>query len=541
MSGFYEAYLTLIPHLCVLLPFLYQVWIGCSDHRPKLLAFVFLLALAVCFPSFTHVANFSIVPDSVEYASSARSLLSTGTPLISVDGTSYPSRYPFGFSLFVVLPGILLGNFTLGAEILFVTVYSVVGIVCAYILGNKLAGSLAGIFSVILLLLLPPYVLSSQDLLTYSPSAGLGLLLLLFCYRLYEQPHSRFLTVGISASLLLAVACRPLSALLVPPVILWSMIYARGKRLLVLLSFIPTALLLGCYLIFNHKFFSTPFRSGYNFWSSIPYDFPGLVVDFSYMSGNIAPCFNSLGLIILLGALSIRFFKRDPLSDLLTLSLIVFGVPLTVFHLFYFYPGSFFFLQSGALAVPLIGAMASRMVPPQLTSKSLSSAIALLLLVGCLQRFSVQQRVKGPKNRSLLVSEVTSTIPSGSTLITGMDPVSFSLLSNGNSAIRIIPKSRNVEYASKFASPVTPGEISIEDVSPLHHRHQILLSVGAQEILPITALEDMPSLNKTFENGGAIYFETLTKDELSVEALKAHFNVMKVTDHLYLISRPSLE
>ena len=535
MSGFHESYLTLFPHLCSLLPLLYQLWIGWSRHRPTLLAFVILLATAVCVPSLNHVANFSIVPDSVEYASSARNLLFSGSPFISIGEASYPSRYPFGFSLFVVLPGILAGNFTSGAEILFVTLYSVIGIVCSYTLGNKLAGPLAGVLSVTLLLLLPSYVLSSQELLTYSPSAGLGLLFLFFCYRLYEQPHSRFLTVGLSASLLLAVACRPLSVFLALPVIVWSSIHNRNRLLSIFLSLVPTVLLLASYLTFNYNFFSSPFRSGYSFWSSIPYDFPGLLLNVSYLSSNIGTCITTLGLIVLLGAFSVRYYISNPLNDLLVYSLALFGLPLTIFHLFYFFPGSFFFLQAGILAVPIVGAMLSRMIPPHLSSKSLPSALVLLLLVGCLQRFSVYQRLNTPRTRTELVNEVSSTLPPDSILISGIDPVSFSLLSNGRSTITIIPKSRRVEYASKFVVPVRPEGVSVDGVSALHHRNEILRTSGAEEVIAITALEDMPTLAKTMKKGVPVYFETVTKDELTIEALRGHFTVTKVTEHLYRI------
>lgn len=538
MSGFYESYLTLFPNLCALLPLLHQVWLGSSFYRSTLPVFIVLLSAAVCFPSFTHVTNFSIVPDSVEYASSAHSLLLSGTPLISIGDTSYPSRYPFGFSLFVVLPGIIAGSFAHGAEILFITIYTVVGVVCCYLLGNKLAGPLAGIFSVTLLLLLPSYVLSSQELLTYSPSAGLGLLLLFLSYRSSEEPYSRFLTVGIAASLLLAVACRPLSVLLALPVIVWSVIHNRGKIVTLLLSLIPTIVLLGCYFIFNSHFFDSPFRSGYSYWSSIPYDFPKLILNVSYLRNNIGPCINTLGLIIVLAGCSIKFYKRDPLADLLLLSFLLFGLPLIVFHLFYFYSGAFFFLQSGTIVIPIVGAMLARMLSPYLTARSFSTAIALLFLVGCVQRFSVQLRINSSHTRQKLANEATSTIPSGSVLISGMDPLSFALLSHGENEITIIPKSRNVEYASKFIVPMKPLGISADGIPPRNHRDKILLTAGAQEVLPLTALEDMPLLKKTMEKGTAVYFETVTKDELTLEALRAHFVLTKVSEHLYLIGLP---
>lgn len=549
MSGFYELSLTLFPHICILIPFAHQLWIGKSHHGPALLTFILLVATAVCFPSFSHVSNFSIVPDSVEYASSAHNILSQGTPLISIDGVTYPSRYPFGFSLLVVVPGMIAGNFAQGSEILFITLYSVLGIVGSFVLASTIAGQLAGILSVILLLLLPPYVLSSQELLTYSPSAGLGLLFLFFSYRLLALPHSRTLPIGIASSLLLASACRPLSIFLVIPALVWSFIYNRRNVWTVILSLIPSAILLGSYLVFNYNYFGSPLRSGYSFWSSVPYDFPELLINSSYLKNNAAVFLNALGLIVLVAACGIRFFKRDPLTDLLLLSSILFGLPLCVFHLMYFYPGTFFFLQPGILFIPIVAAMLSRMIAPRLTShsnsapasQSFTAALTLLFLVGCLQRFSVYQRVTFPNTRRELVREVSSVVPADSVLISGMDPVSFSLLSHGEKKIKVIPKSRNVEYASKFIAPVKPKDVEAVGWSPQDHRKQALLSAGAKEVLPLTAREDMPSLKNIISQGSSVYFETATKDELTIEALRAHFTVTKVSEHLYLIGTPISE
>ena len=128
---------------------------------------VFFIAFFALFPSFRHAANLTVVPDSGEYAVGAYRLFDQGHYDLEIGDKLLPPRYPFGFSLFTVLPGIALTpNHSIGGGVLGVALLSALGISCAFLIAGRLHSELAGIYAAAILLVIPGYAGASQEIIS---------------------------------------------------------------------------------------------------------------------------------------------------------------------------------------------------------------------------------------------------------------------------------------------------------------------------------------------------------------------------------------
>jgi hypothetical protein len=144
------------------------------------LAVAFFAILALYIP-ISWIGDLGPVPDAQEYAITARNLAHGGSYTISLLGSHYPPRYPFGFPA-LIAPAYWLPGPTLANGIYAVVAFGVLAAVLAYRLARLVGGYLAGAVAVIVLLALPQYQLWNHELMSETASAALTVAAALLLY-----------------------------------------------------------------------------------------------------------------------------------------------------------------------------------------------------------------------------------------------------------------------------------------------------------------------------------------------------------------------
>lgn len=551
-------YLTLLPHLCIVTSFLYLYFIHNSQKVSLVGVLLVSLLTFFSFPSLDRASELAVVPDSIEYAVIGKAFTSGAPIAIPILGELFPSRYPFGFGAFFVAPAQgLLRLQEHGVEILFSSLYVYLGFLAVYFIGAQIGGIGVGLLASAFLVSLPGYLVSGSELLTYAPSAALGVLFLcfLFFFALWEKPSPLALT-GAAASLLLATAARPLSIFILVASTIALFFILRMKlfrvRLITSIALIgaPSITLIGSYLLYNAAFFGTPFRSGYSFWCSIPYDVPSLLLNWKYLKTSGVDCLKSGAiLLLLLPFLGVTLHRSSHGSESRNLMLFFvlvasfFGIPLCIFHAVYFYPSPLFYLQATSLLTPLLASYAALVVSRAFPAShhKLTALLAASIITAQVGVFYARTNVETP--RSNLVKEIVAKIPDGSLVVTGLDPVAFDYLierlqpASSLRTLRSIPISRRVEYANKIVLK-SPPEIELSSDDPFNHRSLELLTIGGREVVSVTATTDLPYVVSEVSKSRAVYLENcFTSDEERMK-VTAPFKVTRITDSLVKLEAP---
>ncbi len=111
-------------------------------------------------------------PDAVEYAIGARNLAHSGTYTISVLGNPYPPRYPFGLSA-LLTPAYLRPNVRLNDGVYGAVAFGVIGVLCVYLLARRAIGFAGGVTAAVSLLLCPPYLEWSHQVMGETATVAL--------------------------------------------------------------------------------------------------------------------------------------------------------------------------------------------------------------------------------------------------------------------------------------------------------------------------------------------------------------------------------
>jgi hypothetical protein len=139
--------------------------------------------------------------------------------------------------------------------------------------------------------------------------------------------------------------------------------------------------------------------------------------------------------------------------------------------------------------------------------------------------------------RRIAADQIRTATENGAVVISALDPVYFDLMVGHGSGRRMIPMSRDVEYASKLISTQRVRFMDPPPRWPTDHRSIGLLKAGAREAVQFTANERLDLVNalvdglkeaNTAEELGRRY--GITREQADRFALRSHANAKRARD-----------
>jgi 4-amino-4-deoxy-L-arabinose transferase-like glycosyltransferase len=488
-----------------------------------------------------------IVPDSTEYALAAHRFATSGNYGILVDGNWLPPRYAPWFSVCVLAPAYFLVGTAIGNAIFPIVLFGIAGIAVAFFLGKRIGGDWGGTAGALALLAFSKYRLWSRSIMIEIPAAALLLLACLLYVRLRGEARDKpaaWLLPGIVIAF--AALFRPVFAAAVLPFCECAVDTSRWGSTLRKLAFLCGPLIAAgtAAMACNAVLFGSPFRSGYQYWTSVPYDYARLTFSLSYVASNFVVLRKTnaiylMCLAVLLWIVDRRFFppgrenpaRKTALRAVGEFLLLGLG-PVVTFHQLYFYPADRFYFPVLVLLFMTIGALAGSWLD-RLPRKALAGLLAVVLLGAC-----VVHRGNTPlrSNREIAADEIGRHTPEDAWIVSGLEPAYLEYVAARDSRRRIVPISRHVEYAGKL---VTPNRIPDPDPPPLRwddHRCPGLLRGGAREAVPFVASEQFDGIAEQLSRGTRIFLETASVDKIDqpiVDELRQRFQFIAVTPTLF--------
>jgi 4-amino-4-deoxy-L-arabinose transferase-like glycosyltransferase len=506
------------------------------------LLIVLLIAAVWFYRTPYNSSNLEVPPDTVEYALAPLHFLETGHYAIVVEGRPLPPRYPPWFPVLAILPGYLLFGHEPGNAILPVTFMAVVGVGFAWLIGKRLGSAAGGILAGLTVLFLPPYAAWATQVMTDVPCTTLMLATCLLYLRLRAGPRSVASFFG--AGLLIAVDTlfRPVFAAMLLPFLFeifrCRQMWVRRSAALLL----PMAAAAAATLAYNAATFGSPLRNGYGFWSAVPHDYLSMTFSLSYLKENLwllARTVFPLLLVVCIAAWLI-VSKREPqalaasrhsVRDVVVFLVLTTG-PILLFHLFYFFSADRFYIPMFAGTAVLAAGMLGLLFGSR-TTLLLKLLLPAILLLAVAARIAVPQAVP---NRRLAADHIRTITPINAMVISAIDPVYLERLAAHGSARRIVPISRNVEYASKV---LVPTRIDLPSASALNWEDGLnkeLLRAGAQVAVQFVASEQLDAIAAQARAGRSVFLDTTSltaADSDVLNLLKERFNFEKRAKFLY--------
>lgn len=487
-------------------------------------------------------SNLEVPPDTVEYALAPLQLLETGRYEIIVEGRGLPPRYPPWFPVLVILPAYVLFGHEPGNAILPVTLLAVAGIGFAYAIGKRLSSTTGGVLAALAVLMLPSYSAWATQVMTDVPCTALMLGTCLVYLHLRSKPKSMLLYFGAGVLVAVPTLFRPVFAAMLLPFLLATLRPWKGVFLRTILLLAPMAAAAAATLAYNSATFGSPLRNGYNFWTSVPMDYPRMVFSLSYLGMNLEVIgFSVLPILLLvcIGAWLLARTRRpaafaasrQSFRDTMIFFFLT-TVPILLFHLFYFFPRDRFHIPMLAGASVLAGSLLALLIGPEKDAlpKLLLPAVFLL---------TVAARIATPAPiplRRLAADGVRKHTPENAIVISAIDPVYLGRLAGYGSSRRIVPLSRNVEYASKVLVRKRVDDPRLGSLNWKDPQALALIRPHAEEAVRFVASERMDELAKEVARGTPVFFASsgvYENEALVVAELHAHFNLVERAPYLY--------
>lgn len=524
-----------------------------NNKRVQIALALTLLLIVACFALFKlpfTASNLTIAPDSVEYSTAAWRLVNEGRYVVTINGTAYPPRYPPGFALLALAPAYQLLGQDPGFGIYGILFWSLVGVGAAFFIGRRLGGLSSGLLAGAAVLLLPDYRQYSQIIMSDATCTAMMLVLLLVYLRLTAAPRNwkGWLTAGFISAL--TVSIRPTALAATLPFLLLALQNSSRRRSLSnsILFVLPILFFAAFQMFYNFRVLGSPFRSGYQFWCPVPYDYPHLTFGISHLDSNAEAAWQS-GLIILLAIITLMFFffrRSEGTGDSFSTSrqdclrfVLLTAAPITVFHLLYFYPETRFFLPVTGLFAATAGAMLGTLLQRASVRSAMIVAAASLVLV----LFLAFLRTTPNPTRRHAVDLFNSTLPSRALLISNIDPVYLDFFLNRNAERVVLPLSRHVEYASKI---VAPTKVQAPDPPPTHafdHRCPGIRNGGGYDVVDATASEPagLDLIDAALTAGTPVFLDSTHISRLqqsTVENLQTRYQIRRQAEGLYELTHP---
>lgn len=507
---------------------------------------VLLLAAAIWFYRSPYSASdLEIVPDSEEYAIGAMELLETGHYCITIEGRNLPPRYAPWFSALAILPAYVAFGRDVGNAVVPVMAFSIAGVGCAWAIGRRITGNAGGICAGVAVLALPPYSGLANHIMTDVPCTALMLATCLVYLRCRARPESMIPYLIAGTLIALATLFRNLFLVMLFPCLLAAVKSRRAwfPRLLALT--IPLGLATIATLAYNAVTFGSPLRNGYDYWVAVPYDYLGMTFSSSSIKPNLMVLLNSSLVILLPIALGTWLFLRLRESEVLTRSreplcgavifFVLTAVPISTIHLLYFYSDERFYLPLLAGTALLAGALFAATMGRRANAVTtlLIPVILLLAIVG---------RITNPDampSRRLAAERIRASTENNAIVISTIDSLYFEWLAARGSQRRIVPLSRNVEYASKVLVPKRIPQPQPPPRNWRDHRAPGLLRGGAEEAVNFVAVERIDALVDGIVRGTPVYIDVTaadTSDNAFIGQLSQRFAFLSRAPYLYQLA-----
>lgn len=503
---------------------------GGGRGRWLLVVVVALIAFAILHVDSYTASDLRVVPDSVEYAVGAHRLVSEGRYDLVIEGVSYPPRYEPWFSALFLAPAIGLADGDLGAAIYPVTLLAVLGVVLVFLLGSRGVNPWGGVIAVGVLLGAGKYLLLAREVMTDVPATTFVLLAAWAFVCIHESGAGKawlWLAGGVATAL--AAALRPLLAWLWLPFIVavfWSRTERRWKRLgLVLL---PAVVLTLAQVIYREATFGSPWCSGYAFWCPQFLSQRGAVVGAEYFRGNALRLLGSGGLGVAFALAAAGWFicragseveQKDAMVPRLWLFATLGVGPTLLVHLFFFYPSGRFAIPILALLSALVGRPFSRLFRNMPASPAVM--IVVLGLMGLIG-WSRTQPEPIPMRR-MAADVLRESTPEDALILTALDPVYLDPLVLRGTRRRVMPLSRDVEYASKL---VSREKLRLKEACRISDPREVwwpvLREAGAQKVVDRVALNNVGFVVDEVRGGLPVYLDlSHVQDPQSIRAVRA--------------------
>ena len=506
-----------------------------------------LIAVVWLYRTPYSASNLEVPPDTVEYAIAPLQLLETGRYEIIVEGRGLPPRYPPWFPALVILPAYVLFGHEPGNAILPVTSLAVAGIGFAYAIGKRISSIPGGVLTGLALLILPSYGHWSSQVMTDVPCTALMLGTCLIYLRLRTKTEPAHLYFGAGALVALTTLFRPIFAAMLLPFLLAALRPGKGRVLRSLMLLAPMAVAAVATFAYNSATFGSPLRNGYNFWAAVPMDYPAMIFSPSYLRTNLEEIGVTLFLILLpvsIGSWLLAWMQRPAAFAASRQSfqdaavfLVLTTVPITLFHLFYFYPDDRFHIPMMAGAAVLAASMLALLIGP------LNENI-LKVLLPAVFFLAVAARVALPAPlplRRLAADKVRKYTPENAIVVSAIDPVYLARLAGYGSARRIVPLSRNVEYAWTLLVRKRVDDPRLRLLKWDDSRALALIRPHAEEAIRFVASERMDELALEVARGTSVFLESAFVDENEAKVLaelQAHFKLVQRVPYLYELRLP---
>lgn len=473
-----------------------------------------LIATVWLYRSPYNASNLEVPPDSVEYAFAPLELLENGHYEIVMEGRGLPPRYPPWFPVLVILPAYVLFGHNPGNGILPITFFAVGGVGLAWAIGRRISSTPGGLIAGLAVLAIPSYSLWGKQIMTDVPCTALMLAGCLLYLRLRAGPESTRLFVLAGVLVAVATLFRPVFAAMLLPFALAAL---RERRTLLRSGaalLLPIGLAAIATFIYNATTFGSPMRNGYHFWTAVPADYPALTFSISHVRLNLLVLWHTAFPLLVAVAivLWLATWKRrkkpeagspKALADAFRFIALTTG-PMLLFHLLYFFPSDRFYLPMMAGTAVLAGSTVGFLIDEQRARlfKLLMPLLLLLVVAG---------QLTAPPDlplRRMAAERVRKFTPPNAIIISGIEPVYLERLAARGTERRIVPLSRQVEYASKLIVWKRIAHPQPPPVSWRDHRAEGMIRGGAEEAIRSVADEQITQLAEEAAEGRPLFLET---------------------------------
>lgn len=519
-----------------------------NDHDPRgsfWCTLVLAALAAVLLWRMPYAASsFKIEPDSTEYAVGAAQLARHGNYELTIDGQKLPPRYPPWFAAFILAPALIFSE-DLGVAAIPIFLLGVLAIAVAHRIGARIGGDLGGTLAALLVLAFPMFREWGRLLMTDIPSIAI-LLLSAWIIGAMWRAEKRAWWAYFGLGLLLAVnfLIRPVSGAAFATAGLMVLVREKGLRAIFVsggLLAVPLAAAHFAGRIYNQATFGSADRSGYHFWSAVPYDYPELFFATSYVKKNLGFLADTRIFIYLFVAIAVfvavrivdrwRGKSTPSLTPEIAFFFVTLG-PMLAFHLLYYSPRPRYFLPGMLYLFILIGGLLGRFVDRHARRAAVVALFFAAAFVGY-TRFKMPP--EEPVQR-IGADSVREHTPAGSVIITRVPVPYMEYVANKDGSRKIIPLCRDDEYAStvivekRIPNPDPPPKAAKD------YRCAGLLNGGAREAVDRVAVERVDEIAQWLKSGRPVYFETSLIGDLmldvAVSPLRERFTFEKIAPEL---------
>ena len=459
----------------------------------RIVFFVFLLiaGFLLHLPSGLGV-SLSIPPDSTEYAICLANLFEHGKFGFTINGEWFPSRYAPWFSIFYLSPA----YFIFGGDVLAlhwsVLAFALAILVFLYKTGHIIGLGKWSILCAVLPLFIPDFVFYSRLTMTEIPYVSLfAASALVFVKFADDESPSLLFCLSVGALVVWCGMARttalPMLALFVIVVLCKKYDWKR-KLLSILVLSIPAVAYIAANLFYNKCVFGSPFRNGYHYWVSVPFDFPRLVFNSKYIYDNVILYLKQP--IILIAIIAVSFVAvvamlmikgkfggaRKNRSFLLFFGyVIVQGIVLTMLYIGYYWADVRFFLSIVICIIPLFFGAVFAVVGTinRVAGKVVLSAIAVAG-IGCF-RFVVPRYIHMAWQYPFRIAEAgisREVLPSGAIVVQDGNPIFIDFFGKKGKQIKHLPIYR--DRFEHVLSMISSESIAQFEPKPISWRQRVI-------------------------------------------------------------------